>query len=144
MRLATCALLALVSTVLHGAEVFRSTDANGNANYSDRPQGNDAVPVFIATPRPATPAPTAPQRANSRATAATTAAEQPAAAAEPAEATAEERAKNCSIARERLQTYTVSHRLYRTTESGEREYLNDGEIDEARARAAADVETWCD
>jgi hypothetical protein len=145
VRIAGCLLLAFVSTTLYGAEVYRTTDANGVVSYSDRPQGDDAQYVRVATPRPATPPPeqtSAPRTETARAAAA------PAPIAEPRERTprerADERAKNCTVARERLQSYTTSHRLYRTLENGQREYLNDDEIDQARARAAADVETWCD
>jgi hypothetical protein len=138
--MAAGALLALVSTVLCGAEVYRSTDASGTVSYSDRPQSDNAEFIFIATPRPTTPSP---QPATVAAAAA-----QPAGVTETIQPTAEERAaervKNCSTARQRLQTYTTAHRLYRATENGEREYLNDAQIDEARARAEADVETWCD
>jgi hypothetical protein len=33
--------------------------------------------------------------------------------------------------------------LFRTLPNGEREYLSDAEIDEAKAKAAADVEASC-
>ena len=146
MRLAGCALLAMLCTVVQGAEVYRSTDARGNVTYADRPQSDAAELVILTTDEPPTQT-TAPQPARSRAAAAATATT-PATPAAPVAQTAEERAdaraKNCTAARERLASYTVSRRLFRTAESGEREYLNDDEVDEARARAAADVETWCD
>ena len=49
----------------------------------------------------------------------------------------------CEIAREREQRYTVSRRLFRTNAAGEREYLDDAAVAEARAKAAADVKDWC-
>ena len=54
-----------------------------------------------------------------------------------------ERQKNCEIARERQERYTLSRRLFRTNAAGEREYLDDAAIAEARAKAAADVQDWC-
>jgi hypothetical protein len=42
-----------------------------------------------------------------------------------------------------MERYTVSRRLFRTDAAGEREYLDDGAVAEARAKAAADVEDWC-
>jgi hypothetical protein len=60
----------------------------------------------------------------------------------PAEKEAE-RTKNCAAARGRQTLYDQSHRLYKAGANGEREYLNSAEIDEARAKAAADVATWC-
>ena len=53
----------------------------------------------------------------------------------------EQREKNCETARERSDRYTLSRRLFRTNAAGEREYLDDAAIDEARAKAAADVAT---
>jgi hypothetical protein len=132
-------LSAFAAAPLWSDEVFRSVDADGNVRYSDRPEGNDVEKVFIvvprgrATPRPAVTAPPAPEPAEQ--------AEAP--ASPPAAPTAEERARNCATATERLERYEVSHRLYRTRPDGEREYLSDAEIDEARARAAAEVQNWC-
>ena len=44
---------------------------------------------------------------------------------------------------ERMDRYTVSRRLVRTNADGEREYLDDSAVAEARAKAAADVQDWC-
>jgi hypothetical protein len=140
----------MLGTVANGAEVYRSTDANGVPTYSDRPNAN-SVPIYVATQQPGrsgntvAPRPAAPP-ANANAAPATqqaAAAREPGAQQTPAERAAE-RAKNCTIARERVEKYAVAHRLYRDAGNGQREYLTDGEIDEARARAAADVSTWCD
>lgn len=140
MRIAACALLALVSGSSFATEVYRSTDANGTVVYSDRPVDPKAEYVLVATPRSAAARKSAaprPPPAQASAPAQTGAR---AAAAQ----SADERAKLCTTARERLQRYTISRRLYRTLENGEREYLTDAEIDDARARAAADVENWCE
>jgi hypothetical protein len=144
-------LLTLLGTAAYGAEVYRSTDANGVATFSDRPNGN-SEPVYVATPRPGRPGNTVAARpAAPPATPAQPAAQNAAPGAEQprsAEATAAERAaareKNCGMARERNEKVQVSHRLYRELANGEREYLSAAEIDKARAQAAADVATWCD
>jgi hypothetical protein len=142
--------LAFVGSLAHGAEVYKSTDANGVPTFSDRPNANSQT-VYVATPRAGRPGntimprPAAPQgnttpaQAGTRA-AATSGGDAPQQTA--AERTAE-RAKNCGLARERVEKYSISHRLYRDKGDGEREYLTDGEMDEAKARAAADVATWC-
>jgi hypothetical protein len=141
--------LAFLGTVAHGAEVYRSTDANGVPSFSDRP-GENSEPVFIATPRPGRTAAAPTERPSAAAQQAATAARPaapPASAAASQQTAAEraaERAKNCGLARERSTKYETAHRLFRETPNGEREYLTDGEIDEAKARAAADVATWCD
>lgn len=137
----------LVAALGNAAEVYRSVNADGNVSYSDRPVDATSEPIFIATPRPATPPPVV---ASAEPPAPTAGAAEPAADAEPepapptAQELAAERAANCEIARERNDRYQTSRRLYRTTPDGEREYLSDAELDAARAGAAADVEKWCD
>jgi hypothetical protein len=149
--MARCTLfLALLGTTAYGADVYRSKGADGTVSYSDRPQGENSEYVLVATPR--TGAAAAAQRpargaAGANAAAATAPPQAPAtptAAAGPTAAQLrEQRAKNCATARETQQRFTVSRRLFRTNAAGEREYLSDQQIDEARAKAAADVEDWC-
>jgi hypothetical protein len=51
--------------------------------------------------------------------------------------------RTARIARETQERYTLSRRLFRTNAVGEREYLDDAAVAEARAKAAADVKDWC-
>ena len=142
-------LLSLLWTGAYAADVYRSTAPDGTVSFSDRPQGADAQ--FVIATRGTGHAAPAPAPASSSAEpAAATAA--PEAAAPPAplpddSPTAaqlrQERQKNCEIARERQERYTLSRRLFRTNAAGEREYLDDAAIAEARAKAAADVQDWC-
>jgi hypothetical protein len=146
--------IALFGTVAHAAEVYKSTDANGTPTFSDRPdQGQRAERVYVATPRagrpgnPINPRP-APETQQPAAAQPGAKAGTPAnAAAAPAQPTAAElaaeKAKNCQIAKERQEKYSISHRLYRDLGNGEREYMSDADIDKARSQAAADVTTWC-
>lgn len=140
------ALLLLFATPsLHGETVYRWVDADGNVQYSDRPMTSAAQPVTVRvtppsnSPRPqrATPAPRPATPEDGDDSDATEESEESAAQA------AAQREQNCEIARERLQRYVQSRRLYKALENGEREYLSDAEIDAARARAQADVESWC-
>jgi hypothetical protein len=142
--------LALLATGAYGGQVYRSTDANGNVVYSDRPT-EKSEPVFISVPgtgrpgNPITPRDTKAAAGNTQASNGQTNASGDSKSAKPqtpAEKEAE-RAKNCATARERKTTYDQSHRLFKAGANGDRVYLSDGEIDEARARAAADVGTWC-
>jgi hypothetical protein len=142
-------LLTLVGTAAYSAEIYRSTAPDGTVSYSDRPQGANAQFVTATTPRPraAAPAATAPQAGatnNASAPALPDAAAPPTLPPGPSAAELrEQRQKNCDIARERLDRYTVSRRLFRTNEAGDREYLDDAAVADARAKAAADVQDWC-
>jgi hypothetical protein len=138
-------LLALLGTVAHGADVYRTRAPDGTVSYSDRPQGADSEFVYSATPRGPR---TAPAAQPGQTTAAATPPEAPAVPTLPDGPSAaelrEQRQKNCEIARERADRYTLSRRLFRTNAAGEREYLDDAAVAEARAKAAADVQDWCD
>ena len=140
-------LLLLSAGSAWSAQVYRVVDADGNVTYSDRPDAWNAETIFINTSI-ATPA------VASAATADNAPAEEGTideegeidenVYAEPtAEEIAAERMERCGIARERQERYNIAHRVYRETEDGEREYLNDTELDATRAQAAADVEEWC-
>jgi hypothetical protein len=128
-----------VSTAF-AAEVYRSVDSQGNVVYSDRPE-DGAIPVTIRTARVS--APVRAPRAADDAQAANEPSEATVQAAEAAQ-TAEDRAANCTAARERNERYSVSHRLYRVGSNGEREYLSDAEIDTARNEAVTAIARWCD
>ena len=144
MRLILCLSLALAAGAGWTAEVYMAVAPDGTVIYSDRPTAPDAKPVGIEVTPPSSrpsPSPTAqageagePQREP--------AAEDDGTETEP-ELSAEQRAQNCEIARERVARYANARRLFRQRPDGEREYLSDEEIDEVRAQAAADVEAWC-
>jgi len=57
---------------------------------------------------------------------------------------AKQRSANCEQARKTLQKYTEAHILYKPGADGEREYLSNAEIDEARMAARQSVKEWCD
>ncbi len=144
MRIAACSLLILAAATASGADIYRSTGADGVVRFSDRPEGN-AEPVHIASARVTrTPVP----RPAAAAAAATAPAEDPNRGVQadnsptPAEL-AELKTKNCTVARERQASYSTAHRLYRELPNGEREYLSDSDIDKARAQSEADIKTWC-
>lgn len=145
MRLIAFISLTFAAANLWASDVYRSVASDGTVIYSDRPNGPNAEPVFVAAQRPPpSPIPSAPEPAASE-----NPASEEAPAFDQAEAQrierelAEQRERNCAIARTRAQNYSAAHRLYRELPNGEREYLDDAQIDEARAQAAADVEAWC-
>ena len=136
------------------AQVYRVVDAGGNVTYSDRPDSRNAEMLFINTSIATAAVVSAATADNAPAEEGRTAEDGVAdeegdideyVYAEPtAEEIAAERLETCGIARERQERYSIAHRIYRETEDGEREYLNDTELDATRAQAAADVEEWCD
>src|SRR5262245_36219926 len=144
LRLAsTTFLLALLGTAAHAADIYRTTAPDGTVIYSDRPEGADSQFVSSAAPR----APRAPAGRAGTTAAATPpeAAQAPTPSEGPTSAQLRAtRQKNCEVARETQQRYTLSRRLFRTNAVGEREYLDDAAVAEARAKAAADVKDWCD
>lgn len=141
-------LLASLGTTAYAADIYRTTAPDGTVTYSDRPEGADSQfvsSVSPRTPRAAAGGAQAPARsANGTAAGAPQAPETPTRPDGPSSAKLrEERQKNCEIARETQERYTLSRRLFRTNAVGEREYLDDAAVAEARAKAAADVKDWC-
>jgi hypothetical protein len=138
-------LLLLAAGSVWGAQVYRIVDADGNVSYSDRPDSQNVERIFIdtsiATPAATNPATAdiAPPEEGVTGEFNTEVDEEPS-----AEEIAAVRTENCGTARERQERFSIAHRIYRNTEDGEREYLNDEEFDALLAQAAADVETWCD
>ena len=145
MRLTAFAVLALLLGSVSATEVYRRILPDGTVSYSDRPAGELIHVDYIPAP-PSSRASDADQpREPAYGGEATTMTKTTDTAPEtvPAEPTKEEKAERCTQARERAERYEISHRLYRVTENGDREYLNDAEIDAARATAKAAVASWC-
>lgn len=146
MRIAhSTLLLALIGMAsAHGAEVYRTRAADGSVTYTDRPQNSSSEYVPVNTPPPNSPPPQRPQ--TGAADAANAPAPASAAVQIPGPTAAElreQRRANCATAREVFERLTISPRLYRTNAAGDREYLNEKEMAEARAKAQADVKEWC-
>ncbi len=143
-------LLALLGTAAYAADVYKSKAPDGTVVYSDRPESTDAEFVYSATPHPpraqsGTTAPAAGRQAGAAGSSPPQAPDIPTLSGGPTAAQLKaERQKNCEIAKETQQRYTLSRRLFRTNAVGEREYLDDAAVAEARAKAAADVKDWCD
>lgn len=153
LSLATLATL-VVGTAIAG-DIYRYTDAQGNVHYVDRPTGAETEErVAIASRR--TDAAAVQARYNSRfgdkpATDGAPAADQGAAEEEPeakktrAEklAAQRERQQKCQSYRDRMETLMTARRLYREDESGERRYLEENEIQDARDKTQQLIEENC-
>ena len=144
------AAASLVAGTALASDIYRYTDADGNVHYVDRPTGADteqriAIASKRSAPRPAAPSRPQPQAAAASAEAETTGDEQADTKKGRSEIIAErkEREKRCADFRAKLETMVTSRRLYREGDDGEREYLSDAEIDEARAKAQQLIEDNC-
>ena len=146
------ALLLTLTLIVAGApaagQIYKWTDEEGNVHFTDKPEGRDTERVAIQSRR------TNPEQVQAerqaRAEAAAKAAEEEAAAKpqgpteEELQARAEERAQKCTKYREKLQRFVQSRRIYREDENGERVYLSEEEMQEAREEAENLVQQYCD
>lgn len=142
-------LIMLGTTAQAEKEVFRWVDENGVVHFSDRPIDPRAQPTGVYF-KPTDPTAVSNRLMREESTAqqaeqGTEVREEP-----PSEGTTqlaqEERIRKleCEAARKRFQTYTEAPRLYETLPGGERRYLSEEELDQARAGAEKDIESWCD
>ena len=145
----TVAVALTASGVALSGEIYKWTDENGNVHYEDRPIGgpstervniisrstdSSAVQASIDARR---------DRVAARDEAKAKRAEAEAEAAK-AEAEAEERKQKCAQYRARLEMYMQSQRLYREDASGERVYLDENQMLEARNQAQDQIQKYCD
>ena len=144
--LAAAIAAVLGTTPVLAGDIYRYTDAEGNVHYVDRPTGASDEERLAISSRPTNPqqvqARVATRYGNSDDDAAD-AGEKPATRAERA-AAAKVRADQCQKYRDQLETYVTSRRLYREAENGEREYLDDKEVQEARTKTEELIVEYCD
>jgi hypothetical protein len=143
-------LLSLVIMSNVGAQViYKWVDGNDVTHFSEQPPaGVDAERMYIKVQqgnRQARQArtDTSPAQQAAVATRKQQEKEQAAEGKAAAKQDTEMRADTCEKARKRLEKYTTSRRLYRQLEDGEREYLNNEELDNERAEAQRLVDEWC-
>lgn len=148
----TALLTLLVATATSGAaasEIYKYTDTDGNVVFVDRPSGQPSEErLDIISSRTNDAAVRANvqarlDRQTEREAARTRAAEEAQSAAETA-AEAEKRAEQCASYRARMETYLQSRRLYREDESGERVYLDEQQMLDARAKLQEKIQETCD
>lgn len=145
-RLLIVLLVAYCGTA--AAEVYRWVDAQGRVHYSDRPDSEKAEVVGVVSHR--TDASAVAQRAQSE-----QAQRQQIAAGDQQQQAdqstknavskdlAATRAEQCKKAQDEYKTAIESRRLYRMGKNGEREYLTDAELTEARINAKKAVDSTC-
>jgi hypothetical protein len=135
-------ILVLIPFGVPATEVYRSVDEQGRVTFSDRP-GEPTDERVVVRPTVSTFGVSGRPRGEDGDRGSTESGSQGPAQGD-SEESAAVRERNCQVARERAETYNMSRRLFRTLPDGEREYLSDAEIQDARAKAQADVANWCD
>jgi hypothetical protein len=140
-------ILAILPFGAFADDVYVSVGADGQIVYSDRPTGSDQEEVIQIRTRGQAPAAQPATAENAAAQPARPSAGESLVAELPRASTPEElaadRVRNCEVARQKIETYSTAHRLYRELADGEREYLSAEELTEARTKAEADVAAWC-
>ncbi len=143
------AILALTgSGGVAANEIYKWIDEDGNVHYEDRPSGAASEQRLALSSKPTdngavqkrAEAFAERQEAREEARAAADAAAQ---TAEEAEAEAEANRKKCEDYRAQLQTIQLEAPLYREKPDGEREYLDDTQREEARARTQEKIAEYC-
>ncbi len=145
MIMLTTAALAFSGTALSG-EIYKWTDDDGNVHYEDRPTGDDVELVAFSnnTDNAAVRASISARRANETARAdARSKRDEDSQTAADEQLVAAERAEKCQESRSRMETYLTARRLYKEGEAGERVYLDDSQIMDARSKAQEDIQKYC-
>lgn len=141
---AACVMALGIALAAAGGEIYRWTDEQGNVHYGDRPAGAGAEAVEVA-PAPATQ-PGADERRDRRRKLLDVWEEEKAIeqrAQEQAEAERARRARNCRVARRRLEMFRRASLLYEEGADGQRRYFSDAERQQALEQARAAVTHWC-
>ncbi|MDZ7644320.1 MAG: hypothetical protein U5K76_09015 [Woeseiaceae bacterium] len=133
-----------------GEQIDKWTDVNGTGRHGDRPGENVEAERLDIQSRPTDPARIA-ALSQARAEARRETREAAQAQTPPAEDVSpeerrrqeQERQQQCTMYKERLQSFLQSRRLYREDENGERVYLTEQEVQAARDRVQGKVEEYC-
>jgi catalase len=136
------------STATLAAEIYKYVDEDGNVEYMDRPSGDpggERMDVTYARTDNASVSAQVEQRREYMDTLEEARDERASRRESEAQARAEveERAAKCQEHRARLDSYLQSRRLYRQNEAGEREYLDEAQVLEARRRVEEQIQEYC-
>jgi len=142
----TTAAFAFSASAVAG-EIYKWVDEDGNVHYEDRPTGEDVERVAVVsnnTTNSSVQRGIDARRAYESARAdARTAKEEEKRKAEEIAKIAAEREQKCADSRARMERYLQARRLYKEDENGERVYLDDAQVMEARSQAQEDIQAYC-
>lgn len=139
---ATLAIVVLAASRLAGAgEIYCN---NQGRDCSDRPTPN-SVPVHVANPPPSAATEPPPSNAAKPPSVDAINAQLKDAATQKAvdKDVANKRADDCKQAKEKYEEAITAHRIYKLGKDGERQYLSDAELDQARFNARQQMERSC-
>jgi hypothetical protein len=143
---AVVAALALSGGAVAG-QIYKWVDENGNVHYEDRPTNSAQVARMDIRSRPtdsdAVQARVDAQREANAVREQVRSEAPPEMSKAELRAEQEERARKCQMYRDRLEAFERSTRLYKEDESGERQYLDDEQVQAARARVEEQIEEYC-
>ncbi len=145
MIMCTTAALAFSGAALSG-EIYKWTDEDGNVHYEDRPTVEEVELVAFtrSTNSSSVRASIDARRANEAARAdQRSKRDEDAQEAAERQLAAEQRVERCKESRTRMETYLTSRRLYKEDEAGERVYLDDSQVMDARSKAQEDIQKYC-
>ena len=151
MRLKATALALLLAITVTGtvfaSEIYKWVDEQGQVHYGDRPTGDTTEERLSIRSQPTDPEAVKNQvqarLAAQETTAETMANESQGPSKEQLRAEAQEREQKCVTYRDRLERFTYSRHLYRENENGEREYLDEEEMQAARDQVQDQIDEYC-
>jgi len=143
----TIATLGFSGAVLSG-EIYKWADEDGNVHYEDRPVGDEVQRLDVVSSGTNNSNVQASidarhEREAARADARSKRAEEEQAAAD-AKVESEQRAVKCTESRARMQAYLQARTLYREDDNGERVYLDEDQVMDARNTAQDQIQKYCD
>ena len=147
-------LLSLTATVVAfgalpaSADVYKYKDDQGNVLYTDKPATLPAERLNVQSQKTDTVAAQARVEADMKRMEEADSARKAGSAQAGdqkggQQLSAKDKAERCTKARERYDSYMASQRLYKQDEKGQRSYLSDKELADARATAKSAMDTLC-
>lgn len=141
-------VLLIASPLALAGKIYKWTDSNGNVHYGEHPPKGNAQQLKVPKAPPHSAAPAAKPGNQVEATQKlldTFAKErtEKAEAAAKAEKNQKITKENCSRARRRVASLKMGGRRYEVTEEGERNYLEDAEIQSRLQKAQKMKDKWC-
>ena len=144
----TTIFLLCLSTLSFAGKIYKWTDSEGNVHYGARPPSSQAKQIKVPKGPSNVPAPAAKSSNTQDSTKKLLDAfdKERKDKAESTAKTAKEkemRDKNCSSAKRRIAGLKIGGRQYEMTDAGERNYLNEADIQSRIAEAQKYADKWC-